>query len=67
MLGHPIELNLVQPGAAIPDQPDWVNQMLPGFETFEAVLDMSEFSKVFGVPPTSLEAFIKRFLAASRA
>ncbi len=40
--------------------------MLPNFETYESVQDMSELSQVFGVPPTSLEAFIGQVLAAAR-
>jgi NADH dehydrogenase len=63
VLGRPVPVHLVKPGEALPGQPEWVNQMLPTFETYESVLDMRELSKVFGVPPTSLEAFIQQKLA----
>ena len=67
VLRRPVQVNLFKPGEDLPGQPDWVNQMLPALETFEVVLDMSELSKIFGVPPTSLEAFISRILASAPA
>ena len=67
VLGRPVQVNLFKPGEALPGQPDWVNQMLPAMETFEVVLDMSELSGVFGVPPTSLEEFIRKLMEAAQA
>ena len=66
MLARPIDLRLVKPGEVIPGQMEFVSQMLPSFETFESILDMTELSRVYGIPPTSLETFIRRVLSGSR-
>jgi NADH dehydrogenase len=63
VLGRPVEINLYKPGETLPGQPDWVNQMLPAMESYESILDMSELSKVYGVTPTSMEAFVRQKLA----
>jgi hypothetical protein len=66
VLARPVTVNLDKPGEILPGQPDWVNQMLPGFETYESILDMGAVSERFGVTPTPLENFIQRVMAASR-
>lgn len=66
MLARPIDLVLVKPGEVIPGQMDFVSQMLPTFEAFESLLDMTELSQVYGITLTPLETFIQRALSGGR-
>jgi NADH dehydrogenase len=65
--GCPASLKTVRPGETIPGQPDWVNEMLPAFEMFDSIIDTSEVYSAFGVPSTSLEAFVRQSLLEGQA
>jgi NADH dehydrogenase len=64
--GCTAKVSMIKPGETVPGQPYWVTQMMPMFEAYEAIQDMSELSKVYGVPGTTLEEFTQRTLAGMK-
>ena len=63
-LGQPLPINYVPVGAAVPLIPEMMSLMMTGFETSESAIDMRETSKIYGIPPTPLADFAKRFFGA---
>jgi NADH dehydrogenase len=64
VLGRPIPVHAVPPGEPVPGLPDHVTELLASMEFYESPLDMSELSRTFGVPVTSLHDFVPEFVAA---
>ncbi|HSK18694.1 MAG TPA: SDR family oxidoreductase [Longimicrobiales bacterium] len=62
VLGRAVELRYVPPGEALPGLPPVASQLAAQFETYETVIDTSAASATFGVPLTSVEAFLRRSL-----
>jgi uncharacterized protein YbjT (DUF2867 family) len=61
VIGHPIPINYVDPGQAIPLIPESMAPMLAAMEMADTYVDMEETSKAYAIEPTSLQAFAQRF------
>ncbi len=61
-LGRPLPVRYVPPGEPLPLLPETMAQLLASMETGpDQFIDMNQTSAVFGIEPTSLEAFAARF------
>ncbi len=64
VFGREIEVNTVAIGEPVPGMPDFVRELMTSLEFYESPLDMTEASRTFGVPVTSLEDFVRGLAAA---
>ncbi len=64
VLGRKIPIQTVPPGEPVPGLPDFVAELLTSLELYESPLDMSELSQTFAVKTTSLQDFVRGFVAA---
>ncbi len=64
VLGREIAVRTVPPGESVPGLPDFVAELLASLERYESPLDMSELSRTFGVPITSVHDFARAFVGA---
>lgn len=64
VLGRDIEVRTVGIGEPVPGLPDFVVELMTSLEFYESPLDMTEASRTFGVPPTSLEDFARTLVTA---
>ena len=60
VLGHPIPVRTVAAGEPVPTVPPGALPLMISFEMFDSPIDMTETAQTFGVPPTSLETFVRR-------
>jgi uncharacterized protein YbjT (DUF2867 family) len=67
MLGHSILVEFVAVGEAIPGLPDPMPALLAGMETYDSVVEMDEIADTFGVPPTTLETFVREQVSSQSA
>lgn len=65
--GSAIPVELVPPGAPMPGIPEQILPLLIGMETYDSPVEMSEVARVFGVTPTSIEAFAGQLLGTVMA
>ena len=61
VLGIPLEVNHVAIGEPVPLLPEKVLPILYWLESSESYVDMTENATIYGVEPTPLEVFCKRF------
>lgn len=59
--GQPIPIRYVQPGEAIPLIPPAMGGMVSALEMADSIIDMAETAAVYGVEPTSVDAFAQQF------
>jgi len=64
VLGREIPVQTVPPGEPVPGLPDFVAELLASLEFYESPLDMTELSRTFAVKTTSLQDFVRGFVAA---
>jgi uncharacterized protein YbjT (DUF2867 family) len=65
-LDREIPVRTVAPGEAVPGFPPMMNQLLAAMDGYDSALDMTAVAETFGVTPTSLDDFVRGFVAASR-
>lgn len=63
VLGHALQVNLVQPGEPVPFLPPGVDQIMIASEQYESVIEMERLSETFGVPPTPVEDVMRTMFA----
>jgi uncharacterized protein YbjT (DUF2867 family) len=63
VLGHALQVNLVQPGEPIPFLPPGAGQILIASEQYESVIEMERLSETFGVPPTPIADVMRAMFA----
>ncbi len=61
VLKRPIPVRYVQPGKPIPLVPSGMGQMLAALEMADSVVDMGETAAIYGIEPTSVDAFAWQF------
>lgn len=61
-LGREVPTRSVPLGTSVPGLPDAVSGVLTALETYDSPLDMTEPSRTFGVPPTTLGDFVRDFV-----
>jgi uncharacterized protein YbjT (DUF2867 family) len=64
-MGQPLPVNYVAPGEPVPLLPPTIGALLPGMETYETFIDMSETAPRYGVELTTLEAFARATFGAA--
>jgi uncharacterized protein YbjT (DUF2867 family) len=64
-LGRRVPTRSVPLGTSVPGLPDAVSGLLTALETYDSPLDMTEPSRTFGVPPSTLGDFVRAFVAGS--
>ncbi|MGY1618666.1 SDR family oxidoreductase [Geodermatophilus sp. SYSU D00691] len=64
-LGREVPTLSVPLGTSAPGLPEAVNGVLTALETYDSPLDMTEPSRTFGVPPTTLGDFVRDFVAGA--
>ena len=62
-LGREVPTRAVPLGTSVPGLPDAVSGVLTALETYDSPLDMTEPSRTFGVPPSTLGDFVRDFVA----
>jgi NADH dehydrogenase len=67
VLGQPLPVQFVAPGAPIPGLPEMVPAVLAGMETYDSPIPMAETARTFGVEQTPLDAFARRLLGRPAA
>jgi uncharacterized protein YbjT (DUF2867 family) len=65
-LDREIPVRTVAPGEAVPGFPPMMNQLLAAMDGYDSALDMTAIAETFGVTPTSLDDFVRGFVAAGR-
>lgn len=69
VLGQSINVESLPPGSVIPGLPEPLGQMvglmLTGMEMDDAIIEMSEMARAFGVRQTSLEAMLRQQFASA--
>ncbi len=58
---QPIPIRYVQPGEAIPLVPPAMGGLLSALEMADSIIDMAETAAVYGIEPTSVDAFARQF------
>jgi NADH dehydrogenase len=66
-LGRSIPVESVAPGEAVPGLPDAVQPLYWAMETYDSPLEMEQTAQTFGVHQTTLEEYVRRTFAATRA
>ena len=56
-------MRTVPVGQPVPGMPDLLSGFLTALETYDSPLDMTEPSRTFGVPPSTLGDFVREFVA----
>jgi uncharacterized protein YbjT (DUF2867 family) len=59
VLDRSIPVEFVAMGEPVPGLPDPMPEMMAGMETYDTAIEMEETSRTFGVPPTTLETFVR--------
>jgi NADH dehydrogenase len=67
VLGRPLEIRTVPPGAPVPGIPSTVLPLLAGFDAYETVFDAAPAARAFGVTLTPLEEIVRRRQASGAA
>lgn len=62
VLGQPLPLQFVAPGAPIPGLPEMVPGVLAAMETYDSPIPMEETARTFGVQLTPLDTTVRRML-----
>jgi NADH dehydrogenase len=62
-LGRAVPTRSVPLGTSVSGLPDAVSGVLSALETYDSPLDMTEASRAFGVPPSTLDDFVRQFVA----
>ncbi|MEX0890565.1 MAG: SDR family oxidoreductase [Gemmatimonadota bacterium] len=65
VVGRPLEVAYVEPGAQLPGLPPMVAAMAAGFETYESAFDTVPLAAEFGVRQTPLASWMAGALSAS--
>ena len=65
-LGRALEVRTVPPGASIPGLPDFVTGLVTFLNTYDSPIDSADLAEAYGVAPTSLDEFVRGFVAANR-
>lgn len=64
-LGREVVVRTVTPGDDVPGLPPAMSALITAMETYDSPVEMEETSRTFGVPPTSVRAFVSRFVASA--
>lgn len=64
VLGRPIPIRSVAPGEPMPGLPPSMVALLAASETYDSPIPMEETSRLYGVPMTSLEEWVRASLSA---
>lgn len=64
-LGREVPVRSVAPGEPVPGLPDTMNQLLAATDAYDSPIDMRETAAAYGVEATSLDDFVRGFLAAA--
>jgi uncharacterized protein YbjT (DUF2867 family) len=67
VLGRSIPVEFVGMGDPVRGLPDPMPALLSGMETYDSVVEMEETSRIFDVPLTSLETFVREQVASHSA
>lgn len=67
VLERSIPVEFVAVGEPVPGLPDPMPALLAGMETYDSVVEMDEKVETFGVPPTTLETFVREQASALSA
>jgi uncharacterized protein YbjT (DUF2867 family) len=67
VLDRSIPVEFVGMGEPVPGLPDPMPEMMAGMETYDSAIDMEETSRVFGVPLTALETFVREQVRSQTA
>jgi NADH dehydrogenase len=67
VLGRPIEMRFVAPGAPIPGIPQSLLPLLANFDTYDTDFDTEPLARKFGVRLTPLEDIARTMIAAGTA
>jgi NADH dehydrogenase len=67
VLGHSIPVEFVAPDEPIPGLPDPMPALLAGMETYDSIVEMEETSRIFDVPLTRLETFVREQVGSHSA
>jgi len=62
VVGHPIEIRFIPPGAPMPGLPDVVPQLAAGLETYDSPVPMEEIASTLNIRLTPLEEFVAEML-----
>lgn len=62
VLGREVPTRSVPLGTSVSGLPDAVSGVLTALETYDSPLDMTETSRAFGVPPSTLDDFVRQFV-----
>ena len=65
--GRDVTVRTVTPGDDVPGLPPTMAGLMANMETYDSPIDMAETSRTFGVPPTSVSAFVDGFVAGAPA
>jgi uncharacterized protein YbjT (DUF2867 family) len=63
-LGKEVPVYTVDLGEPIPALPEFATSLLAALETYDSPLDMTELTRMYGITPTNLAAFVHDFAAA---
>lgn len=63
-LGRPVPVQTVAAREPVPGLPAAMSPLLAFQDTYDSPIDMTELAAVYGVAPTSVEDFVRGFLAA---
>lgn len=66
-LGREVTVQTVAAGEPVPGLPDVMAQLVAAMDGYDSPIDMTELAAAYGIPPTSLDAFVRDFLAAQPA
>jgi NADH dehydrogenase len=67
-LGRSVPVRYVQPGEPLPLLPETMAQLLASMETGpDQFIDMSQTAAMFGIAPTTLEAFAAQFFGGANS
>ncbi len=61
-LGREVPTRSVPLGTSVSGLPDAVSGVLTALETYDSPLDMAETSRAFGIPPSTLDDFVRQFV-----
>ena len=67
VLDRSIPIEFVGMGEPVPGLPDPMPEMMAGMETYDSAIEMEETSRVFGVPLSTLETFVREQVRSQTA
>ena len=65
VMGQSLPINYIPVGETVPLIPESMSPLMSAFETYEDSIEMRETAAVYGIEPTPLTAFAKRFFGVA--